>query len=328
MKNFLPLISVIVPVYNAQDYVERCVRSLMKQTYQNLEIILIDDGSTDDSLDICGKLKMEDGRIRVFSQPNRGIGAVRNLGLSLAQGAYLAFVDSDDWIDSDMYESLWKLMAERQADIVCCAHCREEEKRTVVVGGGADILEFSRKDAFEALRQEQFILNFLWDKLFRRELFDGITFPEKRKFEDLIVSPQWLSKANKVVYLSQPKYHYSVRSGSLTNGIKSTDMDWRYEMVKALAEQNRFCKEHHLWEKASGKLFRTCVHLLNRLLLLPVTPAYQQMQAYCLSVIQEKDSVKGLGISYRFKQWLLADCWVIYTHLYRWGKKFTCRNVG
>lgn len=96
MKNFLPLISVIVPVYNAQDYVERCVRSLMKQTYQNLEIILIDDGSTDDSLDICGKLKMEDGRIRVFSQPNRGVGAVRNLGLSLAQGAYLAFVDSDD----------------------------------------------------------------------------------------------------------------------------------------------------------------------------------------------------------------------------------------
>ena len=328
MNSFFPLISVIVPVYNVQDYVERCVRSLMKQTYQNLEIILINDGSTDSSLVICEKLKAEDVRIKLVSQANQGIGSVRNLGLSMAQGAYLAFVDSDDWIDSDMYESLWKLMAERQADIVCCAHCREEEKRTVVVGGGADILEFSRKDAFEALRQERFILNFLWDKLFRRELFDGITFPEKRKFEDLIVSPQWLSKANKVVYLSQPKYHYSVRSGSLTNGIKSTDMDWRYEMVKALEEQNRFCKEHHLWEKASGKLFRTCVHLLNRLSLLPPTPEYRQMEEFCRAIICEKDSVKGLGIGYRFKRWLLADCWGIYAHLYRWGKKCTRRNVG
>ena len=128
MNSFFPLISVIVPVYNVQDYVERCVRSLMKQTYQNLEIILINDGSTDSSLVICEKLKAEDVRIKLVSQANQGIGSVRNLGLSMAQGAYLAFVDSDDWIDSDMYESLWKLMAERQADIVCCAHCREEEK--------------------------------------------------------------------------------------------------------------------------------------------------------------------------------------------------------
>ena len=322
MNSPFPLISVIVPVYNVQDYVERCVRSLMNQTYQNLEIILIDDGSTDGSLAVCEKLKEEDVRIKLVSQANQGIGAVRNLGLSLAQGTYLGFVDSDDWIDSDMYESLSKLMVMHQADVVCCSHYREEEKRTNVVGESRSILEFSRKEAFEALRQGRFVLNFLWDKLFRRELFDGITFPEKRKFEDLIVSPQWLFKADKVVYLPQPKYHYSVRSGSLTNGIQSSDMNWRYEMVKALAEQNRFCKEHHLWEKASGKLFRTSIHLLNRLLLLPSTSEYRQMKEFCMAIICEEDAVKGLGISYRFKQWLLTDCWGIYKHLYCWGKRF------
>lgn len=93
-----PLISVIVPVYNVQDYLERCVTSLLNQTYHNLEIILIDDGSTDDSLMLCKGLSEKDARIRILSQSNQGVGAVRNLGVSMATGQYLGFVDGDDWV--------------------------------------------------------------------------------------------------------------------------------------------------------------------------------------------------------------------------------------
>lgn len=126
-QNSFPLISIIVPVYNVQEYLERCVVSLLHQTYHNLEIILIDDGSTDDSPKLCKELQNRDARIKFVSQINQGIGAVRNLGLSMAHGEYVGFVDSDDWVDEDMYESLLKLMLERNADVVCCAHYREGE---------------------------------------------------------------------------------------------------------------------------------------------------------------------------------------------------------
>lgn len=158
-----PLISVIVPVYNVQDYLERCVTSLLNQTYHNLEIILIDDGSTDDSLMLCKGLSEKDARIRILSQSNQGVGAVRNLGVSMATGQYLGFVDGDDWVDVDMYESLLNLILKQGADVACCAHYREMDGGVKVVGGGTGILEFSCQEAFEALRQEGFILNFLWD---------------------------------------------------------------------------------------------------------------------------------------------------------------------
>lgn len=311
-----PLISVIVPVYNIQDYLERCVLSLLNQTYHHLEIILIDDGSTDDSLLLCKKLSEKDARIRVLSQSNQGVGAARNLGVSVAAGQYLGFVDGDDWIDADMYESLLSLILKESADVACCAHYREMDRGTKVVGAGTGILEFSCQEAFEALRQERLILNFLWDKLFRRELFSGILFPQKRRFEDLIVTPQWLYKTDKVVYLPQPKYHYSVRSGSLTNKPVGDEMQWRYDMVKALVEQRDFCRKYRLWERASGKLFRTCVHLINRLLFLPATSEYKQMHGFCMQIIKEKGSVKGLGFSYLLKKYMLTYGWFIYSRLY------------
>lgn len=311
-----PLISVIVPVYNVQDYLERCVTSLLNQTYHNLEIILIDDGSTDDSLMLCKGLSEKDARIRILSQSNQGVGAVRNLGVSMATGQYLGFVDGDDWVDVDMYESLLNLILKQGADVACCAHYREMDGGVKVVGGGTGILEFSCQEAFEALRQERFILNFLWDKLFKRELFSEILFPQERRFEDLIVAPQWLYKTDKVVYLPQPKYHYFIRPGSLTNKPKEDEIQWRYDMVKALVVQRDFCKKYGLWKCASGKLFRTSVHLINRLLFLPATSEYKQIHNFCMQIIREKNSVKGLGFNYLLKKCMLMYCWFIYSHLY------------
>lgn len=312
------LVSIIVPVYNTQDYLKRCVDSLQKQTYPNLEIILMDDGSTDNSLDICRKFAEADARIKVISHPNRGVGAVRNAGLACVRGEYVAFVDSDDWVEPDMYESLLGVMVSERADMVCCSHFREMENKSELsnaIGNSKVIL--TREEAFEALRVGKFVLNFLWDKLFRREVLSDVVFPEKRQFEDLIVSGQWLYNVSKVVYLPLPKYHYAIRSNSLTNGVDTFNLQWRYEMVKALVEQNDFCVRKGLWKKASGKLFRTCVHLLNRLIVLPSTPETMQMQAHCIAIIKQEDSTKGLGFKYAFKKFLITSHWKLYAMVYR-----------
>lgn len=312
------LVSIIVPVYNTQDYLKRCVDSLQKQTYPNLEIILMDDGSTDNSLDICRKFAEADARIKVISHPNRGVGAVRNAGLACVRGEYVAFVDSDDWVEPDMYESLLGVMVSERADMVCCSHFREMENKSELsnaIGNSKVIL--TREEAFEALRVGKFVLNFLWDKLFRREVLANVVFPEKRQFEDLIVSGQWLYNVSKVVYLPLPKYHYAIRSNSLTNGVDTFNLQWRYEMVKALVEQNDFCVRKGLWKKASGKLFRTCVHLLNRLIVLPSTPETMQMQAHCIAIIKQKDSTKGLGFKYAFKKYLITSNWKLYSMIYK-----------
>lgn len=312
------LISIIVPVYNVQDYLERCVDSLLRQTYPNLEIILIDDGSTDRSLDMCRKFAEADARIKVMSQPNKGIGAVRNAGLACARGEYVAFVDSDDWVEPDMYETLLGVMVSERADMVCCSHFREMENKSELSNAVCNrMVTLTREEAFEALRVGKFVLNFLWDKLFRREVLADIVFPEKRQFEDLIVSGQWLYNVEKVVYLPSPKYHYAIRSNSLTNGVDTFNLKWRYEMVKALVEQNDFCVRRGLWKKASGKLFRTCVHLLNRLIVLSSTPETMQMQAHCIAIIRQKDSTKGLGFKYAFKKHLITAHWKFYTMIYR-----------
>ncbi len=312
------LVSIIVPVYNTQDYLKRCVDSLQKQTYPNLEIILMDDGSTDNSLDICRKFAEADARIKVISHPNRGVGAVRNAGLACVRGEYVAFVDSDDWVEPDMYESLLGVMVSERADMVCCSHFREMENKSELsnaIGNSKVIL--TREEAFEALRVGKFVLNFLWDKLFRREVLADVVFPEKRQFEDLIVSGQWLYNVSKVVYLPLPKYHYMIRNNSLTNGVDTFNLQWRYEMVKALVEQNDFCVRKGLWKKASGKLFRTCVHLLNRLIVLPSTPETMQMQAHCIAIIKQEDSTKGLGFKYAFKKFLITSHWKLYAMVYR-----------
>ena len=115
-----PLISIIVPVYNVEDYIEECLESLVKQTYKNLEIILIDDGSTDNSGEICDDYVLKDTRIKCFHQINQGVGAARNKGLEVAEGELIGFVDPDDYCDLEMFLEMYKSMKEDEADIVCC----------------------------------------------------------------------------------------------------------------------------------------------------------------------------------------------------------------
>ena len=116
-----PLISVIVPIYNAEQYIDRCIKSILKQTYSNLEVLLIDDGSSDGSSSICKQYELSDNRVHYYHQHNSGVSAARNKGLDIAKGEYIGFCDADDWIESDMYEVLYSMINSSQSDIAICS---------------------------------------------------------------------------------------------------------------------------------------------------------------------------------------------------------------
>ncbi len=206
------MISVIVPVYNVEPYLRKCLDSILGQTYRDLEILVIDDGSTDGSGEICEEYRTDE-RVKVFHTENRGLSCARNLGLAEAQGEWIGFVDSDDWIDSGMYQTLLQKAEETGAEIVECGIFREFSNRT---------LERKRKDlsvfgieAVDLLLQGK-IKDYAWDKLWSRRCFEDIRFPEGRVHEDTAVAYKLLFDAERVSILSTSLYHYWKRKGSLS----------------------------------------------------------------------------------------------------------------
>ena len=207
------MISVIVPVYKVETYLEQCLDSILCQTYRDLEILLIDDGSPDRCGEICDRYAAADPRIRVFHTENRGLSAARNLGIDHARGEYLGFVDSDDWIEPDMYERLLRAVEENGADIAVCGRVREYPDRKEIILPEAGILD--REGAVRAHVKLE-IRHAAWDKLYRRACFADIRYPEGRVCEDIATTYRTLLRADKVVKIAAPLYHYRDRAGSIT----------------------------------------------------------------------------------------------------------------
>ncbi|MEG1847567.1 MAG: alpha-1,2-fucosyltransferase [Lachnospiraceae bacterium] len=213
-----PLISVVVAVYNIETYVERCVRSIMSQTYTQLQILLVDDGSTDQSGVICDRMAKEDARIQVLHQSNGGLSDARNTGIAAAKGTYIAFVDGDDWIDAPMYERMLTAMLAYQADFAACRYRCIYPDRVVddttdrlVIFEGREVLE-----CYIAEEDQIQIQNAAWNKLYRREIMQGLEFPVGKWYEDIVYTTKLLSKSKRSVYLDQAFYNYGLdRAGSI-----------------------------------------------------------------------------------------------------------------
>lgn len=215
-----PLISIIVPVYKVEKYIENCIKSLINQTYKNLEIILIDDGSPDRSGEICDKYASLDNRIKVFHFENGGVSAARNKGVEYAKGDYIGFVDSDDWVDHDMYETLFRLINEYTADIAICGY-REIYPDKVEEMSNKDIKVMNNLEALELniLNDIDYqICTAPWNKLYKKEIVKNIKFPEGKVYEDIIFTTKALIESNKCVYQGISKYNYlAERTGSTMN---------------------------------------------------------------------------------------------------------------
>ena len=180
-----PLISVIVPVYNVEPYLRRCVDSILRQTYRNLEILLVDDGSTDRSGTICDACAQQDTRVKVIHQKNGGLSAARNCGLETARGEYISFVDSDDLINDRMIETLYRDLAGQGADISAVGYRmfeNQEELRPEEIT--APVQCMTGKEALRRILVSEEIGDFAWNKLYKKILFQTIRYPEGRVFED------------------------------------------------------------------------------------------------------------------------------------------------
>lgn len=227
-------ISVIVPVYKVENYLQKCLESIVTQTYDNLEIILIDDGSPDGCGAVCDGYAARDPRILVVHQENKGLSAARNAGLELATGDWIGFVDSDDWLEPDLYEYLLSHALQYDADIAVCGRIDEYADHSKVESMER-LQHVSRHDALGLLFQDTLLQSHVWDKLFRRYLFRDIRFPVGRCYEDVAVMYRLFAAANSLVLLPEAKYHYLQRIGSTVNSLS-----FRAEVDLVIAFMERF----------------------------------------------------------------------------------------
>lgn len=231
-----PRISVIVPVYKVEPYLRKCLDSIVNQTYQNLEIILVDDGSPDNCGAICDEYAARDERIRVIHQSNGGLSAARNAGLDVATGDCIGFVDSDDWAEPEMFETLFRGMEETKADIAVCGRYEEYKDRRAAIGWPETRI-MNREEALGELLKKTQLQNLVWDKLYRRKLFEGLHFPAGKTFEDIAVMHRLLLRAEKVVCLPETMYHYRQRPDGIVGDISLKNKLTHYEMLRQRYEE-------------------------------------------------------------------------------------------
>lgn len=238
-------ISVIVPIYNVEPYIQNSINSIRKQSYHNLEIILIDDGSTDRSGIMADEYAKEDERIQVIHKKNGGLSDARNRGIEQATGDYICFVDSDDTIHHDYIDTMVKLVKEYQCDIVQCAFMRTGETTvestpvtdaTVQIYSNLEMLD----NIYSAISVETIVA---WNKLYKRELFDTIRFPLNMLHEDEATTYQVIFKAEKIVRTSAVLYFYYQNN----TGIMNSAYNIRHlDILKALEIRRHFFKDHQL----------------------------------------------------------------------------------
>ena len=260
-------IDVIVPVYNVEPYLRRCVDSVLGQTLSDFTLFLIDDGSTDGSGGICGEYAGKDGRVRVIHQENRGLSAARNRGLEAGGGAYVAFIDSDDYVEERYLERLWRIAEEREADMVLSGMmvAAEDEK-----GAPAAPAEepahwaVSKEEAFRYMLGGERPLLFAWGKLYRRDLFQEIRFPAGELFEDVKIMHLLVERASRIVCTSYAGYFYVQRRGSITNRTAGREYLTLLENDEALWT---FIRSHYpdLEYLVKRKYFKSCFYLIERM---------------------------------------------------------------
>lgn len=217
------MISVIVPVYKVEYYLPRCIESIINQTYKNIEIILVDDDSPDNCGIICDEYAKKDERIRVFHINHGGLSSARNYGIIRASGDYIGFVDSDDWIEPDMYEVLLNVAKENKADIVNCGFYYELSRRTVIRKNIEKKFNNSI-DSCKALINNEIVTG-AWNKLFHKSCFVDIRFPDGHVSEDIATVYKFFLKKKVVVSISKPLYHYRImREGNITQTHSMTNL--------------------------------------------------------------------------------------------------------
>lgn len=227
----MELVSIIVPIYNVAQYLERCIQSIVSQSYSRLDIILVDDGSTDNSGHICEQWKKKDQRIVVIHKKNGGVSSARNAGLQYVKGELIAWIDPDDWVEPNFIMELYQALKRTETEIVVCGYCREGKGVFEKNEQYSSEIVLNTKNAIRELILEKKMPSFLWNKLFKTELFKNVEFPEGDTYEDLRVMHKLFLKTDKVAVIPDCLYHYDFRNASIVND--KTLVHWA-DYIKAL----------------------------------------------------------------------------------------------
>jgi glycosyltransferase involved in cell wall biosynthesis len=251
MKN-MDKISVIIPVYNVEPYIRKCLDSVVNQTYRNLEIICVNDGSTDGSGKICDEYAAKDSRIRVFHKGNDGVSSAKNIGLKNIAGKYVGFVDSDDWIEPDMYEVLHKSAQEKNVPISVVSYFKDTDAKSTLMTNKTRIPDgiISTEDMLLYPLKRDYYMGFcgyLWNKLFFADIFlnNNLNFNEKINYaEDVLLYTKAILAGKYIgIYIDKPLYHYYQRKDSISHSESidvKADILVAYKKVEKLLNENGY----------------------------------------------------------------------------------------
>lgn len=253
-------ISIIVPICNVCEYVGKCIESIINQTYKNLEIMLVDDGSTDESGTICDRYASLDSRIRVFHKENGGLSDARNYAIERATGDLIGFIDGDDWIHPQMYELLSHVMEQQKADVVTCGF----EQKDIYFGNKRYTLEelmVETMSGTEAISNIDKPLVVAWNKLYRKEIFKDIRYPVGKIHEDEYVIHRIFYLCKSVSVIQQPLYFYTIRNGSIVAKMEPRRI---YNSLEAFEDRVKFADEMNWEEVLPVAITRYCDYCIDR----------------------------------------------------------------
>lgn len=240
------LVSIIIPVYNVEKYITQCIESVKNQTYKNFEAIIVNDGSTDRSVEICQGIINKDPRFKILNKENGGLSDARNKGIEHANGEYIIFVDSDDWLELNMLERMMCVACDTNADMVIIGHTIAYENQPKKYWKkfsslhNEKVIQYSKEDALEALFKNVPFSNSAWAKLYAKKLFENIRFPTNKLYEDIFVMYNLFDKCKKVDFIAENGYYYRQRKGSITNSkFTARHLDW----LEAIEKQKEFSEK-------------------------------------------------------------------------------------
>lgn len=236
------LISVILPIYNVEKYLNKSVDSVLNQTYRNLEVILVDDGSPDNSGEICDEYAKKDERVKVIHKQNGGLSDARNAGIKIATGEYITLVDSDDYIEKDYVEFLYNLILENNAQMSICSHSAIYENGTILKKETHERAILTPEETLKRILYDDGIDISAWAKMYKKELFDEIQYPKGRLFEDAATTYKLVDECKIIVLGSESKYNYIIRNNSITTATFSSN---KMQLITSTEEMCNYVKSKY-----------------------------------------------------------------------------------
>lgn len=321
----MDLVSIIIPVYNVENYINRCVRSVINQTYRNIEIILIDDGSPDNSGEICDEFANKDNRILVIHKQNGGLSDARNHGIRKASGKYITFIDSDDWVSFKYIETLVYNIENYNAEISICGYIStanenyifEEDKKI------GNITVLNSKQAIEK-QYDKDKVNYIvsWGKLYNINLFDNIEFPYGKIHEDEFTTYRLYSMANRIVATASKYYAYYQRNDSIMGS--GFNVKARLDLIEALDQKASFLQSINqikLYNKNIKLMFMLCLSANLYIKDMNQKQLFASYLKYCINIMKKSKNnnfLRIFGIGYELCPTLFNFAYTKYIILKKW----------